>query len=65
MLSELPSGQGDHSLPLVLVWGREGVGRQSVVCERAIQMGGMVIIIPQGLASLASQADERGRGQAT
>lgn len=41
------------------------VGRQLVVCEGPIQTGGMVIIIPQGLASLARQADEGGQGQAT
>lgn len=63
VLSEPPSGPGDHSLLLVGETRRGWVGRQSVGCERAIQMGGRLIIIPPGLASLASQAAEGGEGK--
>lgn len=32
-------------------------------CEKAVQMGGTLIIIPPGLASLARQAAEGGEGK--
>lgn len=59
--------KGIISTTCACVWGetRRLSGRQLVVCEGAIQTGAMVIIIPQGLASLARQADEGGQGQAT